>query len=150
LDEPTSTVDPQSRREFWADIFRLAAEETTILVSTHYMDEAERCHQLAILDHGRMVAEGPPGTLIDEIDALVVRVDTDDPALANDYLIKADWVRSVAQLGKSLDVLVDKSIREPADRIRSMLADCRIQASTTQVKASLEDVFVAATGFKKG
>ena len=60
LDEPTSAVDPQSRRDFWESLFALAARGTTILVSTHYMDEAERCHRLAILSQGRLVAEGEP------------------------------------------------------------------------------------------
>ena len=58
LDEPTSAVDPQSRRDFWANLFRLAEAGTTIMVSTHYMDEAERCHRLAILDKGRKGASG--------------------------------------------------------------------------------------------
>jgi ABC-2 type transport system ATP-binding protein len=65
LDEPTSAVDPQSRRDFWANLFRLAEGGTTILVSTHYMDEAERCHKLAILDHGVKVADGTPQELQD-------------------------------------------------------------------------------------
>ena len=60
LDEPTSAVDPQSRRDFWESLFALVARGTTILVSTHYMDEAERCHRLAILASGRVVAEGAP------------------------------------------------------------------------------------------
>ena len=60
LDEPTSAVDPQNRREFWESLFELVDRGTTILVSTHYMDEAERCHALAILDDGRLVAEGAP------------------------------------------------------------------------------------------
>ncbi|MDH3481975.1 MAG: ABC transporter ATP-binding protein, partial [Gammaproteobacteria bacterium] len=63
LDEPTSAVDPQSRRDFWENLFRLAGGGTTILVSTHYMDEAERCHRLAILDHGVKVADGTPQEL---------------------------------------------------------------------------------------
>ena len=63
LDEPTSAVDPQSRRDFWANLFRLADGGTTILVSTHYMDEAERCHRLAILDRGVKVADGTPQEL---------------------------------------------------------------------------------------
>ncbi|MDX1516918.1 MAG: ABC transporter ATP-binding protein, partial [Woeseiaceae bacterium] len=63
LDEPTSAVDPQSRRDFWSNLFRLAEGGTTILVSTHYMDEAERCHRLAILDRGVKVADGSPAEL---------------------------------------------------------------------------------------
>ena len=60
LDEPTSAVDPESRRDFWDKLFELADAGTTILVSTHYMDEAERCHRLAILDRGVLVADGTP------------------------------------------------------------------------------------------
>ncbi|MDH3535107.1 MAG: ABC transporter ATP-binding protein, partial [Gammaproteobacteria bacterium] len=68
LDEPTSAVDPQTRRDFWDRLFHLVDGGTTILVSTHYMDEAERCHNLAILDHGRIVANGEPETLMQEMD----------------------------------------------------------------------------------
>src|SRR5688572_14373278 len=63
LDEPTSAVDPESRRDFWETLFDLADAGTTLLVSSHYMDEAERCHRLAILDHGRLVADGTPDEL---------------------------------------------------------------------------------------
>src|SRR5262249_27182001 len=74
LDEPTSAVDPQSRRDFWESLFALVARGTTILVSTHYMDEAERCHRLAILSQGKVVAEGEPGQLMDELPLHVVEV----------------------------------------------------------------------------
>lgn len=60
LDEPTSAVDPRSRQDFWENLFELSEGGTTILVSTHYMDEAERCHRLGILDRGRLVADGSP------------------------------------------------------------------------------------------
>jgi len=63
LDEPTSAVDPESRRDFWEKLFDLADAGTTLLVSTHYMDEAERCHRLAILDQGALVADGTPAEL---------------------------------------------------------------------------------------
>jgi ABC-2 type transport system ATP-binding protein len=65
LDEPTAGVDPVSRREFWAEIHRLAAGGTTILVTTHYMDEAERCHRLAFIFQGRVLDEGRPDEIVD-------------------------------------------------------------------------------------
>ena len=79
LDEPTSAVDPQSRRDFWANLFRLAESGTTILVSTHYMDEAERCHRLAILDHGAKVADGTPQDLQNNTGMTIIEVLAEDP-----------------------------------------------------------------------
>ncbi len=79
LDEPTSAVDPQSRRDFWESLFSLVHNGTTIMVSTHYMDEAERCHRLAILDHGRMVADGTPRALMDAMTRTVVEVESASP-----------------------------------------------------------------------
>ncbi len=67
LDEPTSAVDPQSRRDFWEQLFSLAAEGTTVLVSTHLMDEAERCHNLIFLHQGKLVAEGTPPELVADL-----------------------------------------------------------------------------------
>ena len=78
LDEPTSAVDPRSRRDFWESLFVLVGRGTTILVSTHYMDEAERCHRLAILDRGRLVAEGAPKDLMSGIPAIVVEIEAED------------------------------------------------------------------------
>ncbi|MGL4832791.1 MAG: ABC transporter ATP-binding protein, partial [Shewanella sp.] len=74
LDEPTSAVDPQNRREFWERLFDLCAQGTTILVSTHYMDEAERCHGLAILEKGVKRADGSPQQLMAAMGARVVEV----------------------------------------------------------------------------
>ena len=82
LDEPTSAVDPQSRRDFWESLFELVARGVTILVSTHYMDEAERCHELAILANGRIVAQGAPQQLMSDIPASVVEVEAADTVAA--------------------------------------------------------------------
>ena len=106
LDEPTSAVDPQSRRDFWESLFALVARGTTILVSTHYMDEAERCHRLAILDRGRIAAEGEPKVLAREIDATVIEIGDADFAAARRALAGLPEVRSVAQLGNRLRVLL--------------------------------------------
>jgi ABC-2 type transport system ATP-binding protein len=149
LDEPTSAVDPQSRREFWASLFELAALGTTILVSTHYMDEAERCHQLAILDRGRLAAEGSPQELIRDIDAAVVQVDTAAPAAAQKLLLSLAGVHSVAQMGTRLHVLMDKTAGDHAGLLQASLAAAGIAAAARPIEPSLEDVFVAATGFRK-
>jgi len=147
LDEPTSAVDPQSRRDFWESLFALVARGVTILVSTHYMDEAERCHQLAILAEGRIVAQGEPQQLMSDIPAAVVEVEAADTGAARRALLEDPAVLSVAQLGTRLHVMLDPATSEPAARTMARLRAASVSASTELVRASLEDVFVAATGF---
>lgn len=147
LDEPTSAVDPQSRRDFWESLFALVARGVTILVSTHYMDEAERCHELAILAEGRIVVQGAPQQLMTDIPAKVVEVEAPDTIAARRALLEDTAVLSVAQLGTRLHVLLDPATSEPAARTRQRLRDASVVASAELVRASLEDVFVAATGF---
>ena len=145
LDEPTSAVDPQSRRDFWENLFALVARGTTILVSTHYMDEAERCHRLAILDHGRVAAEGEPKVLARDIDAIVIEIGNADFEAARRALAHVPAVRSIAQLGNRLRVLLPRSTADAVGLLRSALAADNGTATVEQVGASLEDVFVAAT-----
>ncbi|HEX7013212.1 MAG TPA: ABC transporter ATP-binding protein [Steroidobacteraceae bacterium] len=147
LDEPTSAVDPQSRRDFWESLFELADRGTTILVSTHYMDEAERCHGLAILDRGRLVAEGSPRHLIETIDATVIEIEAADARAARRALEGQAFVKSVAQLGTRLHALLSREEVEPEATVRALLARQHVEASVERVRPSLEDVFVAATGF---
>jgi ABC-2 type transport system ATP-binding protein len=147
LDEPTSAVDPQSRRDFWESLFALVARGVTILVSTHYMDEAERCHGLAILARGRIVAQGAPLQLMADIPASVVEVDAADTVAARRTLLADDDVLSVAQLGTRLHVLIDPASAAPAARVQDSLRAASVEARAELVRASLEDVFVAATGF---
>jgi len=145
LDEPTSAVDPQSRRDFWESLFRLVDRGTTILVSTHYMDEAERCHGLAILDRGRVVAQGAPAVLMREIDAAVLEIEGSDLRAARDVLAHLREVQSVAQLGQRLHALVDRDVAAPEAQIARALEAAGVEAQVALARASLEDVFVAAT-----
>jgi ABC-2 type transport system ATP-binding protein len=150
LDEPTSAVDPENRRAFWEGLFDLVAEGTTILVSTHYMDEAERCHSLAILDLGVLAAAGSPEELSDGIDASVVVVASLEPRTVSRFLDQQAFVHSTAQIGNTLRVMVDQEINEPADFTGRAIREAGIELDGCEtVRPSLEDVFVAATQARK-
>lgn len=145
LDEPTSAVDPRNRRDFWAKLFELAENGTTILVSTHYMDEAERCHRLAILDNGNKVADGEPSVLQSSIGMIVLEVSADNPGEAQKALHEHPDIISVTQLGIRLRILVADDHHDPEQLIQSCLAEHGIKADVRIIAASLEDVFVAST-----
>ncbi|HEX6398143.1 MAG TPA: ABC transporter ATP-binding protein [Steroidobacteraceae bacterium] len=150
LDEPTSAVDPQSRRDFWERLFELAEAGATILVSTHYMDEAERCHGLAILAEGRIVAEGTPRDLMQGVDADVFEVEGAESTEAVNALRALPWVHGVTQLGVRLRVLADRGTADAANRLHEELRRLRVESKITPTHASLEDVFVVATRPKNG
>jgi len=145
LDEPTSAVDPQSRRDFWENLFRLAGGGTTILVSTHYMDEAERCHRLAILDHGVKVADGTPRELQDNTGMHIVEVVADNPYAAQSTLHDLREVASVTQLGVRLRVLISQHNSDPCELVERTLRAAGLTATVHTTDATLEDVFVAVT-----
>jgi ABC-2 type transport system ATP-binding protein len=144
LDEPTSAVDPQSRREFWDSLFELADQGATILVSTHYMDEAERCHRLAILDRGRLVADGAPRTLAKELPYNVWLLGGESPRAAQKALTGTEGVVALAQIGAELRVLANHDVVDEAE-INKRLAAAGVQATIAKGAPNLEDVFVAAT-----
>ncbi len=143
LDEPTSVVDPESRRDFWEKLFELADAGTTLLVSTHYMDEAERCHRLAILDRGVLVADGSPAELTGALAGRTLAVAARDPRRAKRALEPVPGVTSVAQVGNTLRVLLEDG--EAVDRARLALRGASLDARVELATPSLEDVFVAAT-----
>ena len=145
LDEPTSAVDPQSRRDFWAILFRLAEGGTTIMVSTHYMDEAERCHRLAILDRGVKVADGTPRHLQATTGMHVIEVIAEDPYAAQAAIHDLPEVASVTQLGVRLRVLIPERHEDPLQIVEAALAHAGIRAESSISSATLEDVFVAVT-----
>ena len=145
LDEPTSAVDPENRREFWEQLFDLCESGTTILISTHYMDEAERCHNLAIMEAGVIRANGLPETLMDELGVTVVEVLADNLRQIKSRLLMDEHIKSVAQQGVRLRVLVNKKVEQPIDWLRSQFSEL-VPAELEIARPSLEDVFVAVTG----
>ena len=144
LDEPTSAVDPQSRRDFWDSLFDLVDAGTTILVSTHYMDEAERCHRLAILDHGRLVADGSPQELKDALPGATLLISCDAPRRAQAALTGKDFVIAMAQIGAHLRVLT-RGGEDASRQVTNALRSAGIEASVEPTEPNLEDVFVTAT-----
>jgi ABC-2 type transport system ATP-binding protein len=145
LDEPTSAVDPQNRRDFWATLFVLAEQGTTILVSTHYMDEAERCHRLAILDEGVIVADNSPKKLGENIDMNVYEVITEKTNEARVALSNISEVFSVTQVGLHLRVLLPKSVPDSLQKVEAVLQSNDLTGRVTAIEPNLEDVFVAVT-----
>jgi len=149
LDEPTSAVDPESRRDFWEKLFELADAGTTLLVSTHLMDEAERCHRLAILDRGALVADDTPGALAAQLRGRTFVVETDDPRRAHAALAGVPGVLAVAQVGALLRVLTTQAEADDTDvlarRLEEALARANRQGEVREAEPNLEDVFVAAT-----
>jgi ABC-2 type transport system ATP-binding protein len=109
------------------------------------MDEAERCHRLAILDGGRVAAEGEPRALERDIDATVIEIGDADFGAVRSALAGVPEARSIAQLGNRLRVLMPRRMEDPVGRLRAALAAASPGASIERAEASLEDVFVAAT-----
>jgi ABC-2 type transport system ATP-binding protein len=109
------------------------------------MDEAERCHRLAILDHGVVVAEGAPEQLMTDLPLQVVEIQSHDTDAARRELHKLPEVKSLAQLGLRLHVLVERGISDPVGSIKKTLEGANVDAQVDLTRANLEDVFVAAT-----
>jgi ABC-2 type transport system ATP-binding protein len=147
LDEPTSGVDPLSRRQFWELIHHMAASGVTIFVSTHYMDEAEYCNRLALIDRGRLVALGTPGELRrSPMGGTLLLVECEPLGEALAALEETPGVLEVAVFGNALHVMVpaaETALRElPRELAARGLKCTRIQV----IPPSLEDVFVHRVG----
>ncbi|MGK7311302.1 MAG: ATP-binding cassette domain-containing protein [Candidatus Longimicrobiales bacterium M2_2A_002] len=141
LDEPTSGVDPLARRRFWDLIDELAAGGTTVLVSTHYMEEAEYCHRLTLMNRGRLIALDAPEALRRSVELPLYLVRAPEPAKAVAALQGADGVLEAAMFGRTLHVLTES---EDEGAIRSLLESAGLEPeSVERATPSLEDVFVA-------
>ncbi len=145
LDEPTSAVDPENRREFWEQLFDLSDQGTTILVTTHYMDEAERCHRLAIMESGEIRADGEPEELMENMGVNIIEVKADKLRELKEKLIQREEVRSAAQLGIRLRILIHQHVEHPIDWLKQEFPELQ-NAEMNLARPSLEDVFVSVTG----
>ncbi|MBI1747107.1 MAG: ABC transporter ATP-binding protein [Acidobacteria bacterium] len=144
LDEPTSGVDPIARRSFWDLIYQLSEAGHTIFVSTHYMDEAEYCHRLALMYRGRIIALGSPGELRDSLKThRLFYLDSSDPLGAMQALEGLEGIFDVAVFGGGLHITVADP-RSAGPQIRSLLAQGEIRIRRLEeIQPSMEDVFVA-------
>ena len=142
LDEPTAGVDPKARRDFWAEIHALAAGGLTVLVTTHYMDEAERCTRLAYLAYGRVLAQGSPVSLVADSGLHTFSVTGGDLLALAGRLRGLPGIDLVAAFGTQLHV----SGRDPA-RLRAVLDAEANGGFTVQAgRTTLEDVFIHLMG----
>ena len=147
LDEPTSGVDPISRRGFWDLIYTLAASGTTVFVTTHYMEEAEYCNRLALMNRGKLIALDTPEGLRHARHRPLLQVRTSDGPAAADLLEGAPGVDRVGLFGRDLHVEVDDQVDGAAAAraaIPNLLAGHNIQVeSIEEIPPSLEDVFLS-------
>ena len=143
LDEPTAGVDPKARREFWGEIHKLAAQGMTVLVSTHYMDEAERCHEIAYIAYGVLLAHGTIHDVIQQSHLRTYSVSGPDLQSLSERLLGLPGVDMVAPFGNSLHVA-----GRDAEALDRAVAEFRnrpgLQWSVSQ--PSLEDVFISLMG----
>ena len=143
LDEPTSGVDPLARRAFWALIDEMAQNGTTVLVSTHYLEEAEYCHQLILMNRGRLIAQGRPSDLRREFGAPIVEVAVPDAAVAVQKLQGAPGIVEAAMFGRRVHVTTTEHTNAEAF-VRETLEARGIKPLDMSVVApSLEDIFVS-------
>jgi ABC-2 type transport system ATP-binding protein len=140
LDEPTAGVDPKARRDFWDEIHRLATQGITVLVSTHYMDEAARCHDLVYIAYGKILARGSEQEIVDGAGLSVWSVEGAGEEVWSERLRALPGVQSVVAFGTTLHVA-----GRDAALLQQSLAPLQGQSAlrVSPARASLEDVFIS-------
>lgn len=142
LDEPTSGVDPLSRRNFWELIYSLTARQTTVFVSTHYMEEAEYCHRLALMNRGKLIALDTPAGLRRLSGGPVLEITTPESARAVPALQRVPGIIEVGMFGRTVHAVVDSA--EVEAEIARLLATQNIAVEKiAAIQPSLEDVFIS-------
>lgn len=145
LDEPTAGVDPVSRREFFDLIAALAERGVTVFVTTHYMDEAERCERIALMYSGKIIAMGTPDALKDSKEVpRIVEILPEKPIEAYNALSKGGWEGSIHLFGERLHVALDENKGQTEERLGQDLERLHLHSlEMVRVQPSMEDVFVA-------
>ncbi|WP_416307593.1 ABC transporter ATP-binding protein [Neptunicella sp. SCSIO 80796] len=139
LDEPTAGVDPQARRDFWDEIHRMSLAGLTVLVSTHYMDEAERCDSIVYLANGKLLTQGKVADIINESGIVTYRVDGNEVRTVADAIREEPGVSNAAYFGAALHVSGTKSEQLEKAIDKHIKSDMQ----SKQVEATLEDAFIA-------
>jgi len=147
LDEPTAGVDPKARREFWDEIHQRASDGLTVLVSTHYMDEAERCHRIHYLSNGHLLTSGTVGDVVEGAGLTTWLLEGANLAQAGRLLEAMDGVEQVAPFGLSLH-----AVGSDADRLGRAVREVarKTGVSARKGETSLEDVFIQLMGKSPG
>jgi ABC-2 type transport system ATP-binding protein len=143
LDEPTSGVDPISRRNFWDLIYEFAGAGTTVFVSTHYMEEAEYCSRLALMNRGRIIALDQPQNLKEAIQEPILEVIADDAPRAVEVLQGAPGILEVTMFGRAVHAMVEDEAAGAREIPERLAAAGYATESIQPIEPSLEDVFVA-------
>ena len=148
LDEPTGGVDPLSRRQFWMLIDRLSAAGISVLVTTHYLDEAEHCHRIAIIHGGRLAALGSTRELKQTFaDRVILEIQADKPVEAMRLLDQMAEVEKTSVFGTAVHAVLKTGHREAAGLVKGRLTAAGLSVSTVApVQPSLEDVFLEVAG----
>ncbi|HJT19288.1 MAG TPA: ABC transporter ATP-binding protein [Nitrospira sp.] len=145
LDEPTNGVDPVSRRDFWRILYSLLDEGIAIVMSTAYLDEAERFHRVALLHQGRVLFNETPAALKTHLGGAVVSIVAPDTRTVRTVLERQDGVRNVLLVGDGVHLVVDDAGRRlPELRVRLQAEDLAV-TDMMEVEPTIEDVFVAVT-----
>jgi ABC-2 type transport system ATP-binding protein len=142
LDEPTFGVDPISRRDLWLIVHEMVEEGVTAIVSTAYMDEAERFDRVALLNAGRVLALDSPAQLQSDLEGEILSVMVDNPRRARDFLRKQPFVRQASLFGDKLHVIVESAQRNMPTIEQVLVAGDLQIISIEKTAASLEDVFI--------
>jgi ABC-2 type transport system ATP-binding protein len=150
LDEPTAGVDPVSRREFWEQIHAIAARGTTAVMTTHYMDEAERCHRLSFIFRGALLDIGTPSEIVERRNLGVVELEVEDAGAATELLRASTDIEEVAHYGHTLRVAT-RGGEDPEGTVRAILEPRGHRVTNAhRGRVTVEDAFIAMVRAEEG